>query len=295
MKKNKLNLVIQGIINKILSKKYIALIILGFVSFGAMAAPKMISEQQIGMFKNSKTCVVVEDGNINYNLFMKEAVEKYWKSTEFEFIDHQEFEKRKLDSKYSFLVLIKEVWDDDPGGVSYDYVSLLLGGPTPDLNNMTELITIPISYSDDINADYGYAIPAIVKFIQKHVKNLEDRRIIISWRGLKYYNHSRKFKNKELLLNKSSLSENVNSAEEINAVYSYYIKLLTIDEIQAELSKESANVLFNFHVGPDMSSGSGKCFEMIFDFYGNLYYYSYRDITNENKDGFTRKDFKHLR
>jgi hypothetical protein len=50
-----------------------------------------------------------------------------------------------------------------------------------------------------------------------------------------------------------------------------------------------------FHVGPPEDAGAGKCFEMIFDVEGNLYYYNYRMITNDNKDGFNLKDFANLK
>ena len=40
---------------------------------------------------------------------------------------------------------------------------------------------------------------------------------------------------------------------------------------------------------------AGKCFEMIFDVEGNLYYYNSRKITNDNEDGFNLKDFNHIR
>ena len=54
-------------------------------------------------------------------------------------------------------------------------------------------------------------------------------------------------------------------------------------------------MLFLFHVGPPQNTGAGKCFEMIFDTEGNLYYYNFRKITNDNADGFNLNDFKKIR
>jgi hypothetical protein len=48
-------------------------------------------------------------------------------------------------------------------------------------------------------------------------------------------------------------------------------------------------------VGPPQSSGAGKCFEMLFDTEGNLYYYNFRKITNDNADGFNLKDFDNIK
>jgi hypothetical protein len=267
---------------------------MGFLSLSVMANPHLATKQQIGMFKNSTLCVVLDEGSIVYNVIIKEAVEKYWKSTSFVFISQEEFNQRHFDSKYSFLVLMKGVFDEDPGGVSYNYLSLVLGDEATDLTNMPELCSFPVSYSDDNSMDFGYVIPAMVKFMQKHAMNLETKRFMVALRGLKYYNGSKGFKDKELLLNKNNLALNTDSPEKIKTAYPYFVKILSSDEIQKEIASDPANALFNFHVGPNQENGSGKCFEMIFDVYGNLYYYNSRKITNKDKDGFNLNDLKRL-
>jgi hypothetical protein len=279
----------RGLINKC-----IAGISIFLFCTGVMANAPLASKQQIGMFKNSRTCVVFEDGISFYNAYIKDAVQKYWKATSYEFIDQKEFEKRRTDSKYSFIVLITEAYDKDPGGVSYSYINLLLGDASGILKRMPEYCSIPLSYSGDNGTDYEYVVPAIVKFMQIHVKNLENDRFPILINGLKYYNKTG-FKDKVLLLNKDKMAANVNSIEKIKSVYQYYVKLLTTDEIRDELNNNPPNALFHFHVGPQKDAGAGKCFEMIFDIDGNMYYYNSRKITNDNPDGFNLKDFNHIR
>jgi len=244
---------------------------------------------------NSKTCVVMVDGSINYNAIIRDAVEKHWKSTVFEFISYQEFEKRRYDTKYSFLVLMKGIFDSDPGGISYNYLSLVMGYPVNDVTKMPELCSIPISYSDINIIEYGYAIPSIIKFMQKHAKKLEKKRFIISVMGLKKYNCQADFRDKVLLFNSEMMAPDANSISKIKNVYHYHFKLLSSSEIIADLATNPTNTLFNFHVGPTESTGAGKCFEMIFDVEGNLYYYRSRKITNDNQDGFNKKDLKHIR
>ena len=68
-------------------KKYFLLFSIGLFCITTFANPPLESKQQIGMFKNSKTCVVYENGSIAYNVYIKDAVQKFWKSTEYEFID----------------------------------------------------------------------------------------------------------------------------------------------------------------------------------------------------------------
>lgn len=271
-----------------LSVSILLMVVMGF------ANTPLASQKQIGMFLNSTTCVVLESGINPYNGFIKEAVEKHWKTTPFEFIDEVEFEVRRFDSRYSFLVLMINTFDLDPAGVSYNYISLVTGGSAKDLSKMPELCNIPLHYTDDISLEYEYAIPAIVKFIQKHAKNLERKRFLISLNGLNYYKSSG-FKQKQLLMNRNKMAPDAFSADKINSVYPYYVKLLTAPEIQVELAANPKNALFHFHVGPSQNRSAGKCFEMIFDVDGNLYYYNSRMITNKNPDGFNMKDFNRIK
>lgn len=287
--------VIKGAAMNTIMIKNIFILTLVFYSLGALANPKVASKQQIGMYLNSKTCVVLEGGISFYNAYIKDAVQKYWKSTEYEFIDQQEFEIRRFDSKFSFLVVMDGFYDKDPAGVSYKCISLVLGNAANSLTKMPELCNIPLTYSGDNETDYEYVIPAIVKFMQKHAKNLEKERFMISLKGLKYYNGSTGFQDKVLLLNKDAMAPYVDTPDRIKTVYPYYVKLLTASEIQTEISTNPTNALLHFHVGPTENSGAGKCFEMIFDVEGNLYYYNSRKVTTDNKDGFNLNDFKNIR
>ena len=283
----------QFIAKKIL-KKFILAFSFGFICLGIMATRPLASRQQVGMFKNSKTCVVFETGITLYNGYVKDAVQKYWKSTGYEFIDQNEFDKRRTDSKYSFIVLMDEAYDKDPGGVKYSYINLVLGDASGILNQMPEFCSLPLSYSGDEGTDYEYIIPEIIKFMQIHVNNLEKHRFPVWLNGLNYYN-KRGFKDKVLLLNKEALAPNTDSPEIIKNVYPYYVKLLTTQEIEEEINNNPPNTLVQFHVGPPKNAGAGKCFEMIFDIEGKMYYYNSRKITNDNPDGFNVKDFNNIR
>lgn len=294
MKKENTFSTIKECMVRILSKKYTLSLLLLLSWSVTLAQAPLASKKQIGIFLNSTTCVVLENGMNFYNRYIKEAVEEHWTTTPFEFIDQAEFEERRFDSKYSFLVLMKNVYEKDPDGVSYKYMSLVLGGDSKDLTNMPEVWSVPLYYTDDSNLDYSYAIPAIVLFAQIHAKNLENRRFFVSLRGLRYYNSSG-FDDMQLLMNIDDMAPDAYSVDKINSVYPHFVKLLTSKEIQEEISKNPNNSLFHFHVGPNQDKKVGKCFEMIFDVKGNLYYYSSRRITNENKDGFTMKDFKRIR
>jgi hypothetical protein len=170
-----------------------------------------------------------------------------------------------------------------------------LGSGAPEISDMPEFVSIPLSYSGDKNAEYGYAIPAIVKFIQKHVRVLDNNRFFINLFDLKYYNISKNFRDKALLLSKEHMAEEVGTLFKIKAAYPNYVELLTIQTLEERLTQNPENTLFLHHVGPGDMTAAGKCFEMIFDTEGTLYYYNHRQITNANEDGFTKKDLRRIR
>ena len=89
----------------------------------------------------------------------------------------------------------------------------------------------------------------------------------------------------------NSFATHQTTPEKIKTVNPYYIKLLTTSEIQDKIASKPTNALLHFHVDPAENSGVGKCFEMIFDVEGNLYYCNSCKITNENGDGFNMNDF----
>ena len=270
------------------------LLALAFLSIPAIAAPTLASKEQIASFKSTKTCVVMDDGASFFNAPAKEAVIKFWKTTSYEIIDRKEFEKRKTDPKYSFIVLMEGFFDKDPGGVSYSYISLVLGDPSGNLTKMPEFCSIPLSYAGDNDAEYEYIIPLVIKFMQIHVANLVKDRFPISINGLKYYNKTG-YKDKVLVLNSEKMAPNADSPEKISAVYPHEFKLMTAEEINEKINSETVNTLFHFHVGPPEGGAAGKCFEMLFDATGNLFYFSSRKVTNDNPDGFNIKDFNQIK
>ena len=82
--------------------KFLLILVLGLFGIGIKAGATLATKEQIGMFKNSKTCVVMDAGVSFFNAPVKDAVKKYWKLTEYEFIDQAEFEKRRKDTKILF-------------------------------------------------------------------------------------------------------------------------------------------------------------------------------------------------
>ncbi len=276
------------------SKILLSISLLILTSLTAFAKPPFANKMEIGLFRNSTTCVVIEEAWMAYSIPVKNAMEEYWTLTDYEFIDQDEFENRRHNTRYSFIMFTRGEYEKDPKGVGYNFISLVLADPSDDINKMPQFASIPLSYAGDEGAEFDYAIPAIVQFMQIQVRVLDDKRFWIKLCGLKYYNRGKKFKDKVLLLNKDMMAPEVDTESEIRNVYDYNFKLISTDEMREKLKADAENTLFLFHVGPEEGTAAGKCFEMIFSTSGQLYYYNSRDVTNENPDGFTEKDLKKI-
>ena len=55
-------------------------VVLSLFSLGVFANPHLVTKQQIGLFKNSKTCIVLETGSVSYNVLITDAVQEILES-----------------------------------------------------------------------------------------------------------------------------------------------------------------------------------------------------------------------
>ena len=61
---------------------------------------------EMRQFRSSKTCVVLVDDPLSaFNAYVKEAMKEYWKISPYEFISAEEFNVRRINPSYSFIVL----------------------------------------------------------------------------------------------------------------------------------------------------------------------------------------------
>jgi hypothetical protein len=160
---------------------------------------------------------------------------------------------------------------------------------------MPELASIPLSYANDEEANYAHAVPAMIRFVQRHVRTLKSKRAHLNMLGLTYYNQGRKFKDKSLLIREDHLAPEVSTANAIKDVYPFHFRIITADEMLTELKEPEENTVFLHHVGPHEEGVAGQCFELIFTPDGELYYYNKREVTNEDPDGFTKWDLRRIR
>jgi hypothetical protein len=255
------------------------------------------SADEIKQFMASKTCVVLENDPFSaYNSYIKEAVKISWNITPYEFIEVKEFNIRRLNPAYSFIVLTETNFDKDKSGSVFNFINLLQGKKVNKLSEAPEICAVPLSFAGEDDFEYGYKLGAILAFMQKHAKMISEDPSLTGRKYLKYYNKFVPEVNKKtILVRKEDLSPEISTIESIKAIYPYDIKIVTEDDIVVAITKKAPNTLVLHKVGPVGEWKSGYCFKMLIGADdANMYYYNQHMVDEKNPNGLLESDLRRL-
>jgi hypothetical protein len=255
------------------------------------------STDEIKQFNASKTCVVLEDDPFSsYNIYIQEVVKSSWKITPFEFITVKDFNVRRLNPAYSFLVITQTNFDKDKAHGLYNFLNLLQGKDVNKLSEMPEICAIPLSFAGVSDLVYSYKLGAIVSFMQKHAQKISDDPSLTLRKYLKYYNiNIPGIKNKTILVEQEDLTPEISTIEKIKAVYTGNIEIVTDEEIIKAIENKTPDTVILHKVGPMGERYSGYCFIMLIGTDDSeLYYYNLHMVDNANPNGLLPDDLKRL-
>lgn len=255
------------------------------------------SKDEIKQFTASKTCVVLEDDPFSsYNAYIKKAVNEFWKITPFEFIEVTEFNVRRLNPAYSFIVLTQTNYEKDKSAALFNFVNLLQGKNVLNLGELPEICAVPLSYAGEEDFDYSYKLGAILYFMQKHAQMISEDPSLTGRKYLKYYN---KFipevHTKTILAKQEDLSPDIDTPDKIQAIYPFKFEIVDEDVIIKAIENKAPNTLILHKVGPVGEKKAGYCFKMLIGTDdANMYYYNQHLIDKSNPNGLLQADLKRL-
>jgi hypothetical protein len=272
----------------------IAFLFIGLILNGQAPFP---DKEEIKQFMESKTCVVLEENQMSvYNAYIKDAVKKFWTITPYEFIEVKDFNVRRLNPEYSFIVLTQTSYERDKSGTLYNYINLLQGKSGSKLNEMPEICAIPLSAASDDDIEYGYKLGAILNFMQKHARMISEDPSLTGRKYLKYYNNNIPLAaGKTILVKQEDLSPAINTIEKIRAIYKNKIEIVPESEIVNAIETKAPNTLILHKVGPVGNDDTGYCFVMLIGTDdSDMYYYNQHLINKSNPNGLLPSDLKRL-
>jgi hypothetical protein len=255
------------------------------------------SRDEINQFQSSKTCVVLEDDSFSaYNKYIRDAVNEYWKITPFEFIEEAEFNVRRADPAYSFIILTQTNFEKDKANSVYNFINLIQGKKVARLGLMPEICAVPLSFAGEEDLEYVYKLGAILSFMQKHARMIIAEPSLTGRRYLRYYNRFiPDIKGKTILVRSEDLAPEISTIEAIKAVYGGKIEIVPEEDIIKAIGSMAPATLVLHKVGPGEDKKSGYCFKMLIGTDdANMYYYNQHVITGENPDGLLPDDLKRL-
>jgi hypothetical protein len=271
-----------------------ALLLSAIVLIGQAPFP---DKDEIKQFNASKTCVVLEDDPFSsYNIYIKEVVEKSWKITPFEFITVKQFNVRRLDPAYSFIVITQTNFDKDRSHGLYNFINLLQGKNVNKLAEMPEICAVPLSFAGVNDMVYSYKLGAIISFMQKHAQKISEDPSLTLGKYLKDYNKNIPgIKNKTILVEQDDLSPGISTIDRIKAIYKSKIEIVTDEEIIKAIEDKAPDTVILHKVGPMGDRDSGYCFIMLIGTDDSeLYYYSLHMIDKANPNGLLPDDLRKL-
>ena len=254
-------------------------------------------KDEIKQFEASKTCIVLEDDPFSsYNIYIKEAVKACWKITPYEFITVKDFNVRRLNPAYSFIVITQTNFDLDRSHGLYNFLNLLQGKNVDKLSEMPELCALPLSFAGVSDLGYSYKLGAIVSFMQKHAQKISEDPSLSLRKYLKYYNKNIPgIKNKTILVEQDDLTPEISTIKKIKKYYSGNIEIVTDDEIIKAIENKNPDTVILHKVGPMGDRDSGYCFIMLIGTDDSeLYYYDLHMVDKANPNGLLPDDLKRL-
>lgn len=258
---------------------------------------KFINKSQLIDFFTSTTYVVMDNNpSVGFNIYIKDAMQKYWKVTPYKIITHAEFDNMRKDNKSSFMFLSLENLTKGNTEATYDYLVLAMGDNSAKLTEMPEVVNIPLSYSAVDENKYVNKLGLIIRFVEVHLQNMKEASNHVYLRKLNNYNKNLKeVKNKTLLVEEEDLAEEVNTIEKIKAIYKYNVKIVTTEEIEKAVEEKTPNTLVLHQISPSEEDTEGRSYHYILGADdAKMYYFNYFTITEKKPTGFLAKDFKRL-
>jgi len=279
--------------------KKLLLIVSACLLSGALLAQVVYvpNKEDLGKLLNTKTYVVLEESPMSdFNFAIKEVMESNWTLTPFEFIKDSEFEKLSTNENFSFLYTSLLNFEKDKTESRYVFLHLSLGGANLSVDDLRDMVSVPLAYFGTDGENYIYKLGTIVRFMQNHIKLINEKPELISNNIFKFYNDNIKdIHTKTLYLVQDELSSEISTPARIKSVYPFKFKVVTREEINKAIEDRNDEVVFLHKVGPEGKKSEARCYKIVIGAAdANFYYFDYHMITDKNPDGLLESDLKKM-
>ncbi len=272
-------------------KKIVITIILSLIVFEAISQVRPARRRHFRTFQESTTYVVIDNNPFTrYNDRLEEEMERFWTITPYEFISFDEFQRKRTNDNYSFLVLAEIKQRNVPH--VYKFINFVLGDKERDFNRMPDLGSVPLIFRDADEEDYLYKMGAFVQFMQNHAEEGGSRQNMRMTRFLNVRDD--RVQEMELWLLEEELAPEINTVEKINKYYPYTVRIVTKDDIKEAITQQREDVAFLHKIGPKTTVRVGKCWKFIVATNGEILYSNDHDVDALTPDALLVEDLERI-
>ena len=256
------------------------------------------TSKQVNTFLDSRTYFVYDNNLFGmYNGAIEEAGKKHWKITDFDFINKDDFKKKKHVPTASMIIQTESHFEGQEELGVFTSLSLVLGKKGGDINLMPDIITVPLAYSDIDYDEYHYKLGLSLIYMQNHINwlkenpNVEDKALINH-----YKKNKKRTKSKTIYLLKSEMADDIKSLSAIKEVYSGEVKFVTKEDIKEAVDSKNENILVLHLVAPSRAVKGTVVTKMILSAAGaEMYYFDYHRVKGKKlANKFLKSDFQKL-
>lgn len=252
----------------------------------------VFGKKNFDYFHKYKTYVVLDrHEESDYSLAIKEAVKKYWKIGEYEFISMADYKATNTDKTRFFLT--KEYVS---GQKDIIHLCLFQGGQRGMETKGKILAAARLKYYSQLNESYLYKLGGTVQYLQWYLKTVEEKKIE-TFEGFRDYcdKQRRLIKTKTLLIEKDYYTEKVSSRSEIEKYYKNSYRVVMKEDISRVIETQDEEVVYISIIGPKKDiQGKMGYIAVYLPKDGELLYFYERKLSAVSPVGITGFDLKKL-
>ena len=254
--------------------------------------------EDLTRFQATKTYIVMNDNPLSeYNFEIKDVIEKYWTITPYEFLEHDDFAEKSVDSNASFLYVAAVNFEKDKSRTRYMFLCLSLGGPDHEtLDELKDITNLPLSYYGVDEDHYTYKLGTLIRFLQKHVNLLISDPALVSQNVFQYYNRNMgDLSTKTLYLVEDEIDPEIASEAKIREIYPYDFEIVDRDKVRELIMDGDENAVFLHKVGPEGKHLEARVYKILVGAAdANFYYFNYHKANDKNPDAILTNDFRRI-
>lgn len=272
------------------------MLILSFSISSGLFAQKFIRETRNTFTSlGTKITKVVIPSTTLADMVLRDAVNKGWRISPFEFCDSQEYEALKNDTSYFFLMRVDGRFKNELEP-KIEYLTLIQGGPEVKRGTYSNknIVTLPVQETGDVSGANLHLIPIYIDIIQNHIYKIQND-VSLAFKGnLFYADKVTDVIGRDLLIASEFLSYTPGNSE-ISDLFKGKAKLVSEEDVEDAIIGNKKNTVVTVLIKPRGNSRGSYCYKMLVSTDSHeLLFFRRHKISLLLPAGFTKEDIRKI-